>query len=184
MPDEGAGQEESEERPVIPLPTVFEIAAKIPARYRALVLLATFAQLRLGELAGLTRDRLDLDTCQVRITAALVQPDKGALRIEPPKSRAGKRSLTFPAEIRPDLQEHLDHYAEPGARGLVFVGPKGGKLRRQNFRPSGSPRAPLPGCRTRTSMTCATPEAPIPLIPARPPRSLRRDSATPARAPR
>jgi integrase len=65
----------------------------------------------------------------------LVQPDKGELRMEDPKSRAGKRSLTFPAEIRPDLQEHLDRYAEPGARGLVFVGPKGGKLRRQNFRP-------------------------------------------------
>jgi len=132
---EGAGQEDSEERPVIPLPIVFEIAAKMPARYRALVLLATFAQMRLGELAGLTRDSLDLDTCQVRITGALVQPDKGSLRMEPPKSRAGRRSLTFPAEIRPDLQEHLDRYAEPGTRGLVFVGPKGGKLRRQNLRP-------------------------------------------------
>jgi hypothetical protein len=33
-----------------------------------------------------------------RITGALVQPDKGDLRIEPPKSRAGKRSLTFPAQ--------------------------------------------------------------------------------------
>jgi integrase len=132
---EGAGQEESEERPVIPLPVVFMIAAKVPARYRALVLLATFAQLRLGELAGLTRDRLDLDTCQVRITGALVQPDRGELRMEPPKSRAGRRTLSFPAEIRPDLQEHLERYAETGARGLVFVGPKGGRLRRQNFQP-------------------------------------------------
>jgi integrase len=55
--------------------------------------------------------------------------------MEPPKSRAGRRTLSFPAEIRPDLQEHLERYAETGARGLVFVGPKGGRLRRQNFQP-------------------------------------------------
>ena len=35
----------------------------------------------------------------------------------------------------PDLRIHLDRYAEAGPRGLVFVGPKGGQLRRQNFRP-------------------------------------------------
>src|SRR5215469_4604277 len=95
---DGAGQEDSAEREVIPLPVVLDIAAKIPARWRALVLLATFAQMRFGELAGLTRDRLDLERCEVRITEALVQPDKGGLLVEPPKSRAGRRTLTFPAE--------------------------------------------------------------------------------------
>ena len=33
----------------------------------------------------------------------------------------------------PELRNHLDRYAERGRRGLVFVGPKGGKLRRSNF---------------------------------------------------
>jgi hypothetical protein len=35
----------------------------------------------------------------------------------------------------PDLRIHLDRYAEVGHRGLVFVGPKGGQLWRQNSRP-------------------------------------------------
>jgi integrase len=130
---DGAGQEDSAEREVIPLPVVFGIAARIPARYRALVLLATFAQMRFGELAGLTRDRLDLERCEIRITESLVQPDKGGLIVETPKSRAGKRGLSFPAELVPELRNHLDRYAERGRRGLVFVGPKGGKLRRSNF---------------------------------------------------
>jgi integrase len=130
---DGAGQEDSEEREVIPLPVVFDIAAKIPARWRALVLLATFAQMRFGELAGLTRNRLDLEHCEVRITEALVQPDKGGLIVEDPKSRAGKRGLSFPVELVPELRNHLDRYAVSGRRGLVFVGPKGGKLRRSNF---------------------------------------------------
>jgi integrase len=130
---DGAGQEDSEERDVIPLPVVFDLAAKLPARYRALVLLATFAQLRFGELAGLTRDRLDLERCEVRITEALIQPDNGGLRVEAPKSRAGRRELSFPVELVPELRDHLNRYAEPGRRGLVFVGPKGGRLRRSNF---------------------------------------------------
>lgn len=33
----------------------------------------------------------------------------------------------------PDVTEHLVHYAEPGRKGLVFVGPKGGPLRGANF---------------------------------------------------
>ena len=78
-------------------------------------------------------NRLDLAACEVRITEALVQPDRGGLRTEPPKSRAGKRSLSFPAEIVPDLREHLRLYAAPGRTGLVFIGPKGGRLRRNNF---------------------------------------------------
>lgn len=130
---DGAGQEDSDEREVIPLPVVFDIAARIPGRWRALVLLATFAQLRFGELAGLTRDRLDLDNCEIRIRKSLVQPDKGGLIFEDPKSRAGRRGLSFPPELVPELRNHLDRYAERGRRGLVFVGPKGGRLRRSNF---------------------------------------------------
>jgi integrase len=131
---DGAGQEDSDEREVIPLPVVFHIADTIPARWRALVLLATFAQMRFGELAGLTRNRLDLDNCVIRVTEALIEPGKGHLLTEPPKSRAGKRSISFPAELVPELRAHLDAYAAPGPRGLVFVGPQGGRLRRSNFR--------------------------------------------------
>jgi integrase len=118
---DGGGQEDSGERSVIPIAIVFVIADILPRRYRALVLLATFAQLRLGELAALTRDRIDLATCQVRVTDA--------------KSRAGNRTVTFPAEIVSGLREHLCIYAAPGAKGLVFIGPMGGILRRNNFNP-------------------------------------------------
>jgi len=33
-----------------------------------------------------------------------------------------------------ELKQHLAKYAEAGESGRVFIGPKGGKLRRQNFR--------------------------------------------------
>jgi len=132
---EGAGNEDSPEREIIPLALVFDIMAKLPDRYRVLVLMATFTQLRFGELAGLRRHRLDLNACTVQVIEASVQPGKGALLTEPPKSRAGLRTVSFPAEIVPDLRDHLALFAEPGSQGHVFVGPKGGTLRRNNFNP-------------------------------------------------
>ncbi|WP_246268445.1 hypothetical protein [Acrocarpospora macrocephala] len=50
-----AGKEESPERPVLTMKQVFVLADAIDPRYRMLVLLATFASLRWGELAALKR---------------------------------------------------------------------------------------------------------------------------------
>jgi hypothetical protein len=60
----------------------------------------------------------------------------GGLRTDAPKSQAGKRIVAFPAEIATEIRWHLERFAEPGDRGFVFVGPKGGKLRRSNFHKS------------------------------------------------
>ena len=57
----------------------------------------------------------------------------GRLRAETPKSRAGRRTVAFPAELVPEIRWHLERFAEPGERGLVFVGPQGARLRRSNF---------------------------------------------------
>jgi DDE family transposase len=130
---EGGGQEESPERETVPLPVVFEIAGDIPVRYRVLVLLATFAGLRWGELIALRRHNIDLEACEIRIVETTAQLDTGRLRAETPKSRAGRRTVAFPAELVPEIRWHLERFAEPGERGLIFVGPKGARLRRSNF---------------------------------------------------
>jgi integrase len=131
---EGAGREDSPERDVISVPVVLAIAEALPVRYRAMALLATFASMRWGELAGLRRENVDLQVCEIRIIETTAELDGGGLLAETPKSRAGRRTITFPAELVPELRWHLDRFAEPGERGLVFVGPKGAQLRRSNFR--------------------------------------------------
>ena len=132
---EGAGKEDSPEREIASLPVVFAIAAALPVRYRAMVLLATFAGLRWGELAGLRRENIELEACEIRIVETTAELDRGGLLAETPKSRAGRRTVAFPADLVPELCWHLERFAEPGERGLVFVGPKGAPLRRSNFRP-------------------------------------------------
>ncbi|MCW2907851.1 MAG: sle [Actinomycetia bacterium] len=130
----GAGQEDSPEREVISLETLVELLDRVPPRYRALVLLATFASLRFGELAGLRRGQLDLEGCAVRIVISTAETDDGRLIDDDPKSQAGRRRVAFPKEIAPELRWHLERFAQPGEGGLVFIGPKGGRLRRSTFR--------------------------------------------------
>jgi integrase len=110
----GAGQEESAEREIVSIPVVLEIAKAVPVRYRTLVMLATFADMRWGELAGLRRGNIDLETCEIRITETIAEPDKGALLPETPKSQAGRRTVAFPVELAPEIRWHLERFAEPG----------------------------------------------------------------------
>ena len=130
----GAGQEHSDERPVVPIATLVQLLDNVSERYRALLLLATFANSRFGELAGLRRNQLNLDACEVRVNASTWEMDDGRLIDGDPKSDAGNRTIAFPRDIVPELADHLEHFADPEPNGLVFIGPKGGRLRRSNFR--------------------------------------------------
>lgn len=78
--------------------------------------------------------QVDLDGCAVRIIVSTVETDDGRLIDDDPKSQAGRRRVAFPKEISPELRWHLERFAQPGDDGLVFIGPKGGRLRRSTFR--------------------------------------------------
>ncbi len=146
---DGAGKEESPERDVVSLPAVFAIADALPVRYRALALLATFASMRWGELVGLRRENIDLDACEIRIVETTAELDRGGMLPETPQVQGrSRRTVSFPAELVPELRWHLERFSQPGERGLIFVGPKGAPLRRSNFRPiwnSACDRAGMPG---------------------------------------
>jgi integrase len=130
----GAGAEESPERPTLTVPQVFALSDAIEPRYRALVLLGTFASLRWGELCALRPQDIDLETRTIRGERSLTELENGGLEFGPPKSKAGKRIVAFPELIAPTLRWHLSCFTQPGDDGLVFTGAKGAPLRRGNFR--------------------------------------------------
>lgn len=101
----GADREDSPERPVLTVAQVYALADTVGPRYRALVLLATFASLRWAELAALRKEDIDLKTCTVRVTRQLVYLPGGGHSFAPPRSRAGVRVVAFPDLIVPDLQQ-------------------------------------------------------------------------------
>jgi integrase len=129
----GAASESSPERPVIGIPFVFALGDAVGRRWRALVLLAAFCGLRFGELAALQRQDIDLEAAGATVRASVAELPRGVRHVGPPKSEAGRRTVTIPDAIIDDLRRHLAQFvaAEPGAS--VFVGPKGGPLRNANF---------------------------------------------------
>lgn len=129
----GAGVERSPERPVATIEEVERIASAVDPRYRMLVLMATFTALRFGELAALTRRRIDLELGTVTVVLAQAELKNGTRLIGEPKTAAGRRVVAMPPVLVAELCEHLRVYSEPGEDGLVFVGPKGAPLRRGNW---------------------------------------------------
>ena len=130
----GGGDEKPEERPVLTVAQVFDLADRMKdRRYRALVLLVTFASLRWGEAIALRRSDIDLEARSVSIRRQYVET-ASQLAIGPPKSRAGIRTVGIPKAIIPALHEHFDAFVGSDETALVFAGARGGVLRRGNFR--------------------------------------------------
>ncbi|GAA4821386.1 tyrosine-type recombinase/integrase [Streptomyces ziwulingensis] len=130
----GADSYDVPERPVLSVAEVFGVADTIAPRYRLLVLLAAFTTLRFGELAALRRKDIDLAGRMVVVRRAQAELQNGRLFDKAPKSAAGVRTVSFPAELVDEIRRHLEHYAAAGQDGHLFVGPQGGQLRRSNFR--------------------------------------------------
>jgi len=129
----GAGDEHSAPRPAVALHEVLGIAAAVPDRWRAFVLVAAFGGLRIGELTALTRDHVDLDHGSVDVVASAGFLPGGRRHVGPPKSRAGVRVVALPEIAADSLRRHVALYAEQEPDGLVFIGPRGGAVRESTF---------------------------------------------------
>ena len=129
----GAGLEKSAERPTATMEQVFTIAGAVPERYRVLVLLACFNSLRWGELAALARKHVDTVAGTVVVERSVVELPTAELVFGPPKSDASVRVVTVPQICLADVVRHLANFTGEGPDALLFVGPKGGPLRRSNF---------------------------------------------------
>lgn len=77
---------------------------------------------------------IDCDRRTVRIARQLCEVAGRPPFLAPPKSDAGKRTVSMPALIVADVSAHLDTFTQPEADALVFTSPHGMPLRHANFR--------------------------------------------------
>ena len=110
------------------------LASEVAPRYRALILVAGVLGLRWGEAVGL-RVR-DVDFLRRTVTVAeVVEETAGLVEIvSEAKTAAGLRTLSAPAFLIDELADHLAvHRRDVAALDdvLIFVGPRGGVLRRR-----------------------------------------------------
>ncbi len=112
---------------------VARLADVIEPRYRALVLVAAYAGLRIGELAGLRRSRVDLLRGTVEVID-IVTEVAGVLAVGPPKTKASRRRVALPRRVVDALGEHMAAFTDPLPDAYVFTSSGGGVLRRSGFR--------------------------------------------------
>jgi integrase len=129
----GAGRERSPEMRLATPEQVSLLASKVPARYRALILVAAYGGLRWGELVNLRRRHVDLRRGTVQVVEQATEL-AGRFTVAPVKSEAGRRTVKLPASVLAVLREHPAHWAEPGLDSLVLPASQGGFLRHSNFR--------------------------------------------------
>lgn len=100
------------------VPTIeqaLQVSDLMPTRWRFLIVLAVFSAARYGELVGLRRRDLDLDTMTMTVTR---QWYRGEFR--PTKRQASERRVALPSSIRAQARQHLDQFVGPDPDDLVF----------------------------------------------------------------
>ena len=119
-----------------------QLLDELPAQYQLTVVLGAALGLRIGEVAGLRRGRIDLDRRLLTVAESIGEA-AGALYSRVPKSAAGARTLPLPDRLVALIAEHLERYERAGVHDFVFTGPEGGPLRPNHFRA----RVWRPACR-------------------------------------
>lgn len=129
----GAGAERTAERPTLGVAEVTALADGIEPRWRAMVLLAAYGELRFGELLGLRRRDVDLLHRRVIVAEQLIElPNSEQVRT-PPKSEAGRRKVTLPVFVAEELSRHLDTYVPSDVNAPLFTGTRGAIPLRRNW---------------------------------------------------
>lgn len=128
------------ERPTLTAAELLRPADAVPSRYRALVLLAGTVGLRWGEAIGLRVGDVDFRRRRVSVTQT-VEEVAGHVRVAAStKSEASRRSFLPPAFVDGVAAHLAEHRPDAGPDDLVFLGPRGGILRRsfeaRTFRPA------------------------------------------------
>ncbi|MGC4860013.1 tyrosine-type recombinase/integrase [Micromonospora sp. DT41] len=129
----GADQEKPAERPVLTLAQVFKLADIVPPRYRALVLVTTFGCLRWGEVAALQRQDIDTVAGTIRVRQAYTEQRGVGLVLGPPKSRAGRRTVTLPPTVVKVVRDHLAAEVDDNPEAFVFTTESGRPIWRGNL---------------------------------------------------
>lgn len=116
----GAGQ--TERKHIIHPATLDELTAltdAMPERYRLLVLMAAWCDLRYGELTELRRKDVDTKGGVIRVRRGVTLVD-GKFIVDTPKTKAGVRDVAIPPHLLPLVREHLLRHTAPGDGGLLF----------------------------------------------------------------
>lgn len=123
--DQGGVEHHPEQR-FATMPELYELAAAVPGRYRALVLAAGLSGLREGELFALRWSDVDMAGAAIAVRRKRLRLASGEVIEDDPKSRAGRRSVAIPAVLVPSSSS-----TEPPSPGRRSRTPTSSRHRRE-----------------------------------------------------
>jgi integrase len=124
----GAAAENAAERPVATVAEVTALTEALPVHLRVVVPLATWCQLRRGELLGLRRRDIDLLHGTLSVTVTRTKTMAGDMIEKAPKTDAGARKVAIPQNVVMVLEAHLRGFVGADPDAWVVVGQRGGPL--------------------------------------------------------
>ena len=127
---DGAGTERAAERPIATVAEIEELTKAMPEHLRLVVPLATWCQLRRGEILGLRRKDVDVMHAIIRIEQSRTFAMDGTSIVKQPKTAAGRRTIAVPKQLIATLVEHLDKFTETKPDSFVLTGRSGVPLSR------------------------------------------------------
>ena len=121
----GAGKPEPRRQGIaLTVPETLAYLDAVPERYRVPLAVSAWCGLRSGEVRGLRRCDIDLQSRTLRVAQAVtrVRVDERSFewRIAPPKTSAGLRTVALPVFLVEPLRQWLATTPMTGANGLVF----------------------------------------------------------------
>ncbi|HEV3268436.1 MAG TPA: site-specific integrase [Acidimicrobiales bacterium] len=120
----GASEEHPAERPTASLAELSAATEAVPDKWRLALMLATWCQLRRGEILGLQRRDVDPLHGTIRVERTWTAVAGKAL-VGPPKTKAGRRTIAIPPNINEALEHHLSSHVDRDAGAWLFPGDNG-----------------------------------------------------------
>jgi integrase len=106
------------ERPLATEERVLAMANAVGADYFAMVIMAAWCSMRFGELAGLTRDSVNVLRRKIHVHQQVVELASGKTIIKQPKSGGG-RTIDIPADVVPVIKAHSADHVAPDPRAIL-----------------------------------------------------------------
>lgn len=119
---EGAGTEHAAERPTASVAEIESLTRAMPEHLQIVVQLATWCQLRRGEILGLRRQDIDITNGVIHILQSRTFGMNGKPIVKLPKTAAGRRTIAVPRTMMISLVRHLEAFTFIEPEALVVSG--------------------------------------------------------------
>ena len=106
---------------------VERLAAEVPDRYRAQILVSAYAGLQWGEAAGLTRGSVDVLRPRIVVRTTAVEV-RGRVPWDMSRRLDALTAVPVARSIMRRIEEHAAEYVGPESDALVFTASNGGPL--------------------------------------------------------